>query len=135
MNRCFTKAAFTVIYILMVYILIYIELHLYINLYIKKQHVFLLRNDNLYSIYTFQIKSSLFLLFLKSLNKQFIQYLIKEVKWASSRVLNNHESLDGNLLWRRNNLLAYNRFMLDFKLMWLLYSQFLKKCAFCEFRF
>ena len=30
-----------------------------INLYIKKQHVFLPRNDDLYSIYTFQIKSSL----------------------------------------------------------------------------
>ena len=39
--------------------LIYKQLHLYINLYIKKQHVFLLRNDHLYSIYTFQIKSSL----------------------------------------------------------------------------
>ena len=39
--------------------LIYKQLHLYINLYIKKQHVFLLRDDNLYSIYTFQIKSSL----------------------------------------------------------------------------
>ena len=39
--------------------LIYKQLHLYINLYAKKQHVFLLRNDDLYSIYTFQIKSSL----------------------------------------------------------------------------
>ena len=39
--------------------LIYKQLHLYINLCIKKQHVFLLRNDELYSIYTFQIKSSL----------------------------------------------------------------------------
>ena len=32
---------------------------LYINLYIKKQHVFLLRHDNLYSSYAFQMKSSL----------------------------------------------------------------------------
>ena len=39
--------------------LIYKQLPLYINLYIKKQHVFLLRNDDLCSIYTFQIKSSL----------------------------------------------------------------------------
>ena len=64
----------------------YKQLHLYINLYIKKQHVFLLRNGNLYSIYAFQIKSSLksinqeFLLLLKSLNKQSIQYLIKRIK-------------------------------------------------------
>ena len=35
------------------------QLSLYINLYIKKEHDFLLRNDNLYSIYTFQIKLSL----------------------------------------------------------------------------
>ena len=39
--------------------LIYKQLSLYINLYIKKQHVFLLHNDDLYSIYTFQIESSL----------------------------------------------------------------------------
>ena len=32
---------------------------LYINLYVKNQHVFLLLNDDLYFIYTFQIKSSL----------------------------------------------------------------------------
>ena len=64
--RCLHKAAFTLIYILMVNILIYIlicriykQLRLYINLYIKKEHVLLLRNDHLYSIYTFQIKSSL----------------------------------------------------------------------------
>ena len=62
-----SKAAFTLIYMLMVYILIYIliytliykQLRLYINLYIKKQNVFLLRNDGLYSINTFQIKLSL----------------------------------------------------------------------------
>ena len=60
------KAAFTLIYILMGSILVYIlicriykQLRLDINLYIKKQHVFLLRNDHLYSIYTVQIKSSL----------------------------------------------------------------------------
>ena len=35
------------------------QLCLYISLYIKKQGVFLLRNDDLYSIYNFQIKSSL----------------------------------------------------------------------------
>ena len=29
------------------------------NLSIKKQHVFLMRNDDLYSIYNFRIKSSL----------------------------------------------------------------------------
>ena len=34
--------------------LIYKQLSLYINLYIKKKHVFLSRNDNLYSIHTFQ---------------------------------------------------------------------------------
>ena len=44
---------------LMIYILDYKQLRLYINLYVKKQHVFLFRNDHLYSIYTFQIKSSL----------------------------------------------------------------------------
>ena len=37
----------------------YKQLRLYNNLYIKKQQVFLLRNDDLYSIYTFQIKLSL----------------------------------------------------------------------------
>ena len=41
--------------------LIYIQLVLYINLYIKKQGVLLLHNDDLYSVYTFQIKSSLIL--------------------------------------------------------------------------
>ena len=35
------------------------QLRLYTNLHIKKQHIFLLRNDDLYSIYTFQIKLSL----------------------------------------------------------------------------
>ena len=40
-------------------ILIYKHLRLYINLYIKKQQDFLLCNDDLYSIYTFSIKSSL----------------------------------------------------------------------------
>ena len=34
------------------------QLNLYINLYIKKQHVFPLCNGDLYSILTFQIKSS-----------------------------------------------------------------------------
>ena len=43
----------------LIYILIYKQLRLYINLYIKKLHVFLLRNDDLHSIYAFQIKSSL----------------------------------------------------------------------------
>ena len=38
----------------------YKQLRLYINLYIQKQHVFLLPNDQFYSIYTFQIKSSFF---------------------------------------------------------------------------
>ena len=32
---------------------------LYINLYIKKQHIFLLRNDKLNSIYIFQIELTL----------------------------------------------------------------------------
>ena len=44
----------------------YKKLHLSINLYIKKQHVFLLRNDDLYLIQKF-------LLFRISLNKQSIQ--------------------------------------------------------------
>ena len=39
--------------------LIYKRLRLYIDLYIQKEHVFLLRNDDLYFINTFQIKSSL----------------------------------------------------------------------------
>ena len=39
--------------------LIYKQLHLYINFYIKKQHDFLLRNNDLYYIYAFQVKSSL----------------------------------------------------------------------------
>ena len=49
-------------------------------MYIKKQQVFLFRNDNLYSIYIFQIEFDLksisqeFLLFLKSLNKHYIEY-------------------------------------------------------------
>ena len=38
---------------------IYKQLRLYINLNIMKQHVLLLQNDDLYSIYTFQIKPSL----------------------------------------------------------------------------
>ena len=38
---------------------LYKQLRLYVHLYTKKQHVFLLRNIDLYSIYTFQIKSSL----------------------------------------------------------------------------
>ena len=62
----------------------YKQLRLYIDLYINNQNVFLLRNDNLYSIYTFQIISNQiefgltsinqeFRLFCKSLNKQSIQ--------------------------------------------------------------
>ena len=49
-----------------------------------KQHVFLLRNDDLYSIYTFQIEFDLksinqeFVLFLKSLNKRSIHYFTIE---------------------------------------------------------
>ena len=38
--------------------LIYKQLRLYINLCTNKQHVFVLCKDNLYSIYTFQIKSN-----------------------------------------------------------------------------
>ena len=38
---------------------LYKQLNLYINLYIKMQHVFLLCNDDLSAIYTFEIKSSL----------------------------------------------------------------------------
>ena len=65
--------------------LIYKQLRLYINLYIKKQHNFLLRNDDLYSIYTFQIEFDLksinqeFLLFLKLLKKHSIQYFTIEL--------------------------------------------------------
>ena len=71
----------------MVYILIYIliytfnikEVRLYINLYIKKEDVFLLLNDDLYSIYTFQIKlNQEFLLFFKLLKKHSIQYFTVE---------------------------------------------------------
>ena len=52
----------------------YKQLSSYINLSIKKQHVFLLGNYNLYLIHTFQEYKNLFLL--KSINKQPIQYLI-----------------------------------------------------------
>ena len=51
--------------------LTYKQSHLYINVYTKKQHVFLLRNDNLSSIYTFQIQNEflkLLKIFLKFLN-------------------------------------------------------------------
>ena len=52
------------------------QVSLHINLYVKKQHVFLLINDDLYSIYSFQIRLILiqklqmrnFFLFLESLN-------------------------------------------------------------------
>ena len=40
-------------YIYIIYIYIYKQLILSINLYFKKQHVFLLDNVDLYSIYTF----------------------------------------------------------------------------------
>ena len=78
----------------MVYILIHVLIYtfniykqhrLYINLYIRKQHVFLLRNGDLYFIYAFQIKFDLksinqeFLLFLKLLKKLSIQYFKIEV--------------------------------------------------------
>ena len=46
---------------------------MYINLHTKKQHVFLLRNDDSYSIYTFQIKSNWF--DLKSANHQFFCFV------------------------------------------------------------
>ena len=56
------KVAFTLVYILVAYnISLYIvhltctQLSLYIDLYFKKQHIFLLRNYDLCSIYTFQI--------------------------------------------------------------------------------
>ena len=39
--------------------LIYKQFREYINSYIRKQHIILLHNDDLYSIFTFQIKSSL----------------------------------------------------------------------------
>ena len=84
---------YTHLYINGLYIILYInlkhlaykQLRLYINLYIKKQHLFLLRNDDLYFIYIFQIKSSLksisqeFLLFLKLLKKHSIQYFTIEL--------------------------------------------------------
>ena len=57
----------------------YKKLSLYIKLYIKKQHVFLLRDDDLYSIYTYSNQIEFdqeFLLFFKSLNKLCIQYCI-----------------------------------------------------------
>ena len=77
----------------MVYILIYMliytfkyeQLRLNINLYIKKQHVFLLRNDNLYFYFSNQIEFDLksinqeFLLFLKLLKKHSIQYFTIEL--------------------------------------------------------
>ena len=52
------------------------QVSLHINLYVKKQHVFLLSNDDLYSIYSFQIRLILiqklqmrnFFFFLESLN-------------------------------------------------------------------
>ena len=46
-------------------------INLYINLYIKKQHVFLLRNGDLYTTYTFQIKLSL-----KSTNQDFLFFFV-----------------------------------------------------------
>ena len=77
----------------MVYILIYMliytfkyeQLRLNINLYIKKQHVFLLRNDDLYFYFSNQIEFDLksinqeFLLFLKLLKKHSIQYFTIEL--------------------------------------------------------
>ena len=77
----------------MVYILIYMliytfkyeQLRLNINLYIKKQHVFLLRNDDLYFYISNQIEFDLksinqeFLLFLKLLKKHSIQYFTIEL--------------------------------------------------------
>ena len=59
--------------------LIYKQIRLDINLHINKQYIFQLCNDGLYSIYTFQIKSSYkqeFLLLHKSLNKQSTQYFL-----------------------------------------------------------
>ena len=47
------------LYINRLYINLYINFYIFHNLYIKKQHVFLLRNDDFHSICTFQIKSSL----------------------------------------------------------------------------
>ena len=77
----------------MVYILIYMliytfkyeQLRLNINLYIKKQHVFLLRYDDLYFYFSNQIEFDLksinqeFLLFLKLLKKHSIQYFTIEL--------------------------------------------------------
>ena len=66
--------------------LIYKQLRSYINLHINKQHAFLLRNEDLYSIYTLnQIGFGLtsinqeFLLFLKLLRQDSIQYLTIEL--------------------------------------------------------
>ena len=53
--------------------LIYKQFHLYINLYVKKQHVFLLRNDNLYSIYTLDL---LIIVFLKALSRVYTDLYI-----------------------------------------------------------
>ena len=53
--------------------LIYKQFHLYINLYIKKQHVFLLRNDNLYSIYSLDL---LIIVFLKALSRVYTDLYI-----------------------------------------------------------
>ena len=47
---CFLSRVYTYyFYVLVVYILV----HISINLYIRKQHISLLRNDDLYSTYTF----------------------------------------------------------------------------------
>ena len=50
---------YTLIYILIYTFNTFKQLRSYVNLYIKKQLVFLLSYDELYSMYTFQIKSSL----------------------------------------------------------------------------
>ena len=63
------KAAFTLIYILMIKINLSINSSIYISIYISRRNVFLLRNGDLYSIYTFQIKSSFYL---KSINQEFL---------------------------------------------------------------
>ena len=68
--------------------LIFKQLHLYIDLYIKKHRVFLLQNDDVYSFHLyfpnpieFDLESNKqeFLLFLKLLNKNSIQYFIVEL--------------------------------------------------------
>ena len=51
--------------------LIYKQFHLHSNLYIKKQYVSLLRNDDLHSIYTFQID-----LISKSINQELLLFRI-----------------------------------------------------------